>query len=329
MKAMVVKQGTINAKAKIKLEDIPFPDPGPRDLLVKVRAASVNRADILQLQGRYPSLGSDGKAVLGLEAAGEVVSAGEEVMGFKAGDRVAGLCAGGYSEYTTIDYRLAIPVPHLLFWQEAAACPLGYMTAYNAMITNGNLQAGRSIMITAASSGVGVAGIQLARFFSASLIVGTSGSPHKFPRLKSLGVDQIIDYRNENITEEVNRATKGHGVDIILDHVGGENLSKQLKALAIKGRMISVGRLGEAVGELDMELLAKNRLRIIGVTFRTRTLEEKIVIAQNVIALLLPALTEGRLRPIVDRTFSLDDATEALDYMRSNMQIGKIVLLMD
>ena len=176
---------------------------------------------------------------------------------------------------------------------------------------------------------VGVAGIQLSRYFGAAPLIGTSGSPEKAGKLSSLGLDRVVDYRKENIGDAAREATGGRGVDVIVDHVGGLLLKDTLRALAVKGRLISVGRLGQALGELDMELLALNRLRVIGVTFRTRTLEEKTAIVQGVIADLLPAVADGRLCPVVDRVFALEDAKEAHKYMASGKQVGKIVLRAD
>jgi NADPH:quinone reductase len=328
MKAMIIE--TKADLGKLAWQEVPIPDPGPRDLLVKVKAASVNRADLLQLQGKYhSSASSPGSSVAGLEAAGEVVDAGKAVTGFKVGDRVAGLCTGGYAQYAILDARLAIPVPERLEWHEAGAFALGYMTQYNAMVTNARITAGQSVMITAASSGVGVAGIQLARFFGGAPLIGTTGTPGKSAALHALGIDRVIDYRTENIADAARQATGGVGVDVIVDHVGGAYLADHLRALAVKGRLISVGRLGQAVGEIDMELLALNRLRVIGVTFRTRTLEERIAIVRGVIDDLLPGLADGRLQPVVDKVFPLEKAVEAQDYMRSNRQIGKIVLKLD
>lgn len=328
MKAMVIVPKA--DVGKLAWQEVPSPHPGPQDLLIKVKAASVNRADLLQLQGKYPGKSSSpGFSVAGLEAAGEVVDAGQAVSGFKMGDRVAGLCAGGYAQFAALDQRLAIPVPERLEWPEAGAFALGYMTQYNAMVTHGGIKAGQSAMISAASSGVGVAGIQLARFFGGAPVIGTTGTPRKSAALHALGVDRVIDYRTENIADAARQATDGVGVDVIVDHVGGVYLADHLRALAVKGRLISVGRLGQAFGKIDMELLALNRLRVIGVTFRTRTLEEKSAIVRGVIDDLVPGLADGRLQPVVDTVFPLEKAVEAQDYMRSNRQMGKIVLKVD
>ncbi len=321
---MVIKRDT--GGGKLFCEEAPLPKPGPTDLLVKVKRAGVNRADILQLHGQYPSAKDFGPTVAGMEAAGEVVDTGEAVSGFGEGDRVAGLCPGGYAQYALMDYRLAITVPECLGWSAAGALALGYMTEYNALKQNGGINPEKSVMITAASSGVGVAGIQLARYFGAAPVIGVSGSPDKAQRLSLLGLDRVVDHRQENIGEAARQATGGRGVDVVVDHVGGLLLKDALPGLAVKGRLISVGRLGQALGELDMELLALNRLRIIGATFRTRTLEEKIQIVQGVVSDLMPAVAEGRLCPVVDRVFSLEGAKEAHQYMAFGRQVGKIVL---
>jgi len=324
---MVIKRKADGGR--LSWEEVSIPKPDPTDLLVKVKSAGVNRADILQLHGQYPSATASIKTVAGMEVAGEVVDTGDAVSGFSEVDRVAGLCSGGYAEYALMDHRLAIPVPECLEWPAAGALALGYMTEYNALKQNGSIKPEMSAMITAASSGVGVAGIQLARFFGAAPVIGTSGSPDKAGKMSSLGLDRVVDYRTENIGDAARQATGGRGVDVIVDHVGGLFLKDALRGLAVKGCLISVGRLGQALGQLDMELLALNRLRMIGVTFRTRTLDEKIAIVQGVIADLLPAVAAGRLRPVVDRAFPLKNAQEAHQYMVSGKQVGKIVLRVD
>jgi NADPH2:quinone reductase len=182
------------------------------------------------------------------------------------------------------------------------------------------------VLVHAVSSGVGNAAIQIAKFFGAKLVIGTGGVNEKFAPLRALGMDLGINYRTEKFADAVLTATNGAGVDIIIDHVGGPFLNDNLQCMALRGRLISVGRLGGNIGELNLDLMALKRLRLIGVTFRTRTLEERMAIARSFSADLLPALTDGRLRPLIDRIFPLDQALQAQDYMASNAQIGKIVL---
>jgi NADPH2:quinone reductase len=310
----------------LELREVPRPQPGPGELLIKVKTAALNRADILQLKGAYPTQSAVGHTIAGLEAAGEVTAVGANVLGFSIGDRVMAMCSASYAEYAILDHRLALRVPERLSWEEAATIPVAYMTEHDALITNAQLQPGQTVLIHAASSGVGVAGIQIAKLFGARLVFCTGSSQTKFPALKALGLDIGIDYRTENFADSVLAATNETGVDVVIDHVGGVYLKENLRCMAIKGRLVSVGRLGQAVGELDLELLAFKRLHLIGVTFRTRTIEERIAIAQRVRADILPALADGRLKPVINRIFPLEQVLEAQAYMVSNAQTGKIVL---
>ena len=251
---------------------------------------------------------------------------GEKVAGFVKGDRVMGICAGGYAEFATLDYRLAMPVPSDLTWEEAGTIPIAFMTEHNALVTQGRLQAGETVLVHAASSGVGVTAIQIAKLLGGKPVIGTGNVPAKLAALEALGMDLGIDCRTENFADVVLAETRGTGADVIIDHVGGPYLKENLRCMAVKGRLVSVGRLGGTTAELDLELMALKRLQLIGVTFRTRTLEEKIAIARGVAADLLPALADRRLVPVIDRVFSLDEAEEAQAYMGSNAHIGKIVL---
>lgn len=327
MKAMVIVPG--GTGGTLELRDVPEPTPQPGQLLIRIRAAGLNRADLYQRQGSYPTptaASADTPTIAGLEAAGEVAALGDGVTAFRIGDRVMAMCFGGYAEYTTVDHRAAVRVPERLSWEEAASLPVAYMTEHDALITNARLQIGESVLINAASSGVGVAAIQLAKLFSAKPIIGTSGSSEKLQALAPLGLDLGINYRAENFADAVLKATNGNGVDIVLDHVGGAQLQDNLRCMALKGRLVSVGRLGGNVGELNMDFLALRRLQLIGVTFRTRTMEERAEIARRFTTEVLPALADGRLRPVIDRVFPLQDAPAAQEYLASNAQIGKIVL---
>jgi len=326
MKAMVIAPG--KEGGMIELQEVPKPQLGSAELRMKIKATALNRADLLQLKGAYPTQRAAGSSLIiaGLEAAGEVVGIGENVTGFAMGDRIMGMCSGAYADFTTLDHRLAVPVPTRLRWEEAATIPVAYMTEHNALITNARLQPGETMLIHAASSGVGVAAIQIAKFFGARIVLGTAGSPGKVAALKALGMDAGINYRTDNFADAALAATNGSGVDVVIDHVGGPYLKDNLRCMAIKGRLVSVGRLGGPMGELDMEVIAYKRLHLIGVTFRTRTIEERIEIVRRFTAELLPALAEGRFKPVIDRIFPLDQAREAQAYMASNAQVGKIVL---
>jgi NADPH:quinone reductase len=325
MKAMVIVQ--TKEGGKLELRDVPKPVPGPEELLVRVKAAGVNRADIYQVKGTYdPSKKAEGEVIAGNEAAGEVEGIGKNVSGSKVGDRVMGMCRGGYAEYALLDYRMALPVPSGLSWEEAASISAAYMTEHNALVTLGRMQPGETVVINAASSGVGISAIQIAKVCGAKMVIGITGSPAKITALKAVGMDLGINYRTENFADTVLAATKGDGADIIIDHVGGPFLSDNLRCIAIKGRLVSVGRLGGTTAELDLELVAYKRLQLIGVTFRTRTMDERIAIAKGVAADLIPALADGRLKPVINRVFELRQAAEAHAYMESGAQIGKIIL---
>ncbi len=327
MQAIVIVSSTDGGT--LECRDVPAPTPRPGELLVRVRATGLNRADLAQRRGAYPRPATGGDSALniaGLEAAGEVAGLGEGVTDFAIGDRVMAMCAGGYAEYTTIDHRLAVRVPERLSWEEAAAVPVAYMTEHDALITNARLQVGESVLVHAASSGVGVAAIQIAKLWGAKPIMGTSGVTEKLAALAAQGLDQGINYRTENFAEAVLATTNGAGVDVVIDHVGGPHFHDNMRCMALRGRLVSVGRLGGKMGELDLDFLALRRLHLIGVTFRTRTLAERIAVTQRFAADLLAALADGRLRPLINRVFPLQEAMAAQDYMASNGQIGKIVL---
>lgn len=325
MKAMVIvkdKQG-----GRMELQDAPIPKPRPDEILIKVRAAAVNRADLFRVQGAYPvATGRNMPEIVGGEAAGLVMDAGKNVSGFETGDRIMGPCLGGYAEFTVIHRELAMPIPQKMSWEEAAAVPISFMTEHNAIVTQGRLKAGESVLINGASSGVGVAAVQIAKVLGAVPLIVMSGTESKLAALKKLGADVAINYKKVDFKEAVMASTEQKGVDLIIDHVGGPDLKNNLKCMALKGRLVSVGRLGGIVGELNMDLLALKRLELIGVTFRTRTLSERAEIVRRMTADLMPAIAEGRLKPVIDRVFPLEEAIEAHKYMALNAQFGKIVL---
>lgn len=316
----------------LEYQDVPDPTPQPGELLVRVRATALNRADLAQRRGTYPRPATGGASsvnIAGLEAAGEVIGVGAGVTDFAPGDRIMAMCAGGYAQLMTIEQRLAVRVPARLSWEEAAAIPVAYMTEHDALITNARLQAGDAVLIHAASSGVGVAAIQIAQLWGAKPIMGTSGVPAKLEALAGLGLEVGINYRTHNFADAVLAATDGRGADVVIDHVGGPHLHDNLRCMALRGRLVSVGRLGGRMGELDLDFLALRRLQLIGVTFRTRTLDERIAITQRFAADVLPAFADGRLRPVINRVFPLQQALTAQAYMASDAQLGKIVLTVD
>ncbi len=327
MKAIVIIPG--KEGGTLEMREVPEPKPGAGQILLRVKATALNRADLYQRQGLYPTHTDPGSSLIiaGLEAAGEVTALGEGVGGLKVGDRVMALCTGSYAEYVVFDHRLAVPIPERLSWEEAATIPVSYNTEHNALVTNARLKPGESVLINAASSGVGVAAVQIAKLFGARPVMGTGSSPEKLQALAGLGMDVGINYRMENFADAVLAATKGAGVNVIIDHVGAPFLKDHLRCMALGGRLVSVGRLAGRVGELDLDFLALRRLHLIGVTFRTRTLDERIAVTRACAADLLPAFADGRLKPVIHRVYPLHQALEAQAYMASNAQLGKIVLI--
>ena len=308
-------------------DDVPAPAIGPRELLVRVRAAALNRADLAQRAGRYRQAATarEGVPIGGLEAAGEVVAVGAQVTLHRVGDRVMGMCSGGFAECIALDERIALPVPGALDWPQAAATPVALLTEHDALATRARLQPGESVLIHAAASGVGLIGVQIAKLLGAAPLLATAGDARKAEVVRALGADVTIEHRRQDF-EAIAAEHTPHGVDVVIDHVGAALLPANLRALAVGGRLVSVGRLGERIGEIDLDLLARKNLQLLGASFRTRTLEQYGEVAWRAADALLPALADGRLRPLVDSVFPLERAAEAQERMLENRHVGKIVL---
>jgi len=312
----------------LEYRDVPDPVPGPDDLLVRVRAAGVNRADVLQRRGGYPQPGPKGAfEIPGLEFAGEVIDVGWRVEGFRPGDRVMGLLAGeGYAELVAVNARHCVHVPPSLSWEEAGGTPETAITALDALLQCG-LVPGERVLVHAAGSGVGTHAVQIAKMMGASLVIGTAGSDWKLERARALGLDVGINYRNQAFADVVREVTGGRGVDVILDVVGGSYLADNLRSLAPKGRMIVVGLMGGSTAELDLNALLRGRLQIRGTTLRARPLEEKALAVRAFEKMVLPHLASGRIRTVVDRALPLAEAAEAHRIIERNENFGKVVLI--
>ncbi len=328
MKAVVISR--YGEPEVLELREVPEPEAGPEDLLVTVKAAALNRADLLQRRGLYPPPDPQPEFdIPGLEFAGEVSAVGSRCSGFESGDRVMGLLPyGGCAEKVALNQRLVSHVPEGMPWIEAGAVPEAFITAHDALAQCG-LLAGESLLVHAAGSGVGVAAIQIAKVMGASWIAGTAGSAAKLSAAAQLGLDLGINYREEDFAQRIaqesrNRATKG--VDVVLDVIGAAYLESNLRVLAEKGRMIVVGVMGGISAELNLAVLLQKRLQIRGTLLRARALEAKAAAIRAFETSVLPHLASGRIRVVVDKTFPLDSIVEAHQYMESNANFGKIVL---
>ena len=265
-------------------------------------------------------------AVAGLELAGEVAAIGCDVTGVEIGARVMAI-GRGYAEFACVDHRLLLPVPTALSWTEAGAMPIALLTAHDALATNGRLTKGESVLIQAVTSGVGTMAAAVAARLGASKILGTSRSAQKLARLDAslLGIDVTAD----DVTAAVERHTDGHGADVVLDNVGASALSQNIAAAAIRGRIVQVGRLGGPAAALDLEELARKRLTLVGVTFRTRSADERAEIARRCLADLGEALAAGDVRPTIESAYGLAEAEEAQAALARNEHVGKLVLTLD
>ncbi|WP_439686446.1 NADPH:quinone reductase or related Zn-dependent oxidoreductase [Cupriavidus oxalaticus] len=323
MKAVRVVPGPEGGK--VEVQDIPVPVVATGQVLVRVRAAGLNRGEINQAK----ELRSGNTITTGVEFAGEVAEVGAGVNGWRVGDRVMGHGRGCQADYVVADPMALIPVPDGLSWIDAAAFPNVFITAHDALVTNGRLVAGESVLVNGASGGVAMAAIQIASLMGARPVIASSRSAAKLDKISQFGVDVGIDASRDDQVEAVMAATGNKGVDIIIDTVGGPVFEANMQSLAIKGRLVNIARLGSATAQIDLAQLWLKRLQLIGVTFRTRTEQERLECIQACARDLLPFLRAGRVRLPIDRTFAMTDIAAAHAYMKQDQHVGKIVLLAD
>jgi NADPH2:quinone reductase len=322
MKAAVV------GESQVEIRDLPKPTPKPNEVLIRVKASSLNRADLLVALGhQHGSVGGVG-ARIGLECSGEVEAVGSAVQDIKAGDRVMASAPGGFAEYVVTDAGRVHRIPGNNMTYEQAACfPVALQTMHNAVMTAGRLKRGETMLMQGASAGVGLMGMQIAKLMGASLVIGTSTNPRRRAQLKEFGCDLALDSHDSNWPHEVKRATGDKGVDLIVDLISGDVANQNLEAAALLGRIVNVGRLGGMKGEFDFDLHALKRIDYIGVTFRTRTPEEVREINRVMRADLWPAIEAGKLSLPIHKTYPLADIANALALMRANQHFGKIVIV--
>lgn len=327
MKAIVITRP--GGAEVLEVERRPKPEPGLGQITVRVRASALNRADILQRQGNYPVPPGYPADISGMEYAGEVDALGPGATLWKIGDRVMGIIGGGgHAEFVAVHEREAIPVPKSTSWEDAAAIPEAFLTAYDALFNRLELRTGETVLIHAVGSGVGTAGLQIARVAGAR-VVGTARSADKLERAKKLGLDVAVDASRGDWVAQVEAAIGAEAVNALMDLVGGSYLEGNLRVVAVRGRIVVVGLTAGSTAQFNMGLLLRKRLTMVGTALRSRTLEEKIALARDFAERGVPLFESGRLKPVVDRVFPFAEIRAAHELMESNQNFGKVVLRWD
>jgi putative PIG3 family NAD(P)H quinone oxidoreductase len=309
----------------LAIVDVPVPTPKPGEVLIQVAYAGVNRPDLFQRAGSYPPP-ADASPYMGLEVSGTITALGEGVDQWRIGDQVCALTpGGGYAEFVTAPAGHCLPVPHGLSLLQAAALPETYFTVWTNLIERGQLRPGETVLIHGGSSGIGVTAIQMAKWNGATVIT-TVGNEEKAAACRKLGADHVINYKTQDWQEEVKAITKGVGVNLVLDMVGGPYIDKNLRSLAIEGRLVQIAFLQGQKTEADWRLLMVKRLTFTGSTLRARPLEAKTRIAQTLHHAIWPELEAGRLLPVIHKVFPLEQVEQAHALMQSSAHVGKIML---
>ena len=309
----------------LRVGDVPAPTPGPRQILIRVAATAVNRADLLQRRGSYPPPPGESE-ILGLECAGTVAAVGPGASRFRPGDRVMALLAGGgYAELVACDERVALPVPAAVGLEEAAAIPEVFLTVWLTVFSLGGARAGESLLVHGGGSGIGTAAIQLGKAQGLRVLC-TAGTDAKAQRCRDLGAAEAFNYKTEDFAARVAAVTGGRGVDLVLDSVGGPYLAANLRSLAVGGRLVVIGVMGGKEAPLDLGRLVSKRLQVIGSTLRSRPLDEKAALCADFERRVLPGFAAGRCRPVVDRVLPLEQVAEAHRVVAASEHFGKVVL---
>jgi putative PIG3 family NAD(P)H quinone oxidoreductase len=306
-------------------EERPVPAPGASEVLIRVRAAGVNRPDVMQRKGQYPPP-PGAPDIPGLEIAGEVVAIAGNVTRWKIGDRICALVAGGgYAEYCVTDEATALPMPKGLSFVEAAALPETFMTVWHNVFERGALKAGETLLVHGGSSGIGTTAIMLAKAFGAK-VIATAGSPEKCEACRKLGADVAIDYNKEDFVARTKEATAKKGAELILDMIGGDYVDRNFEAAAVEGRIVQIATQKGTKVTIDLRRLMLKRLTHTGSTLRARPVADKAAIARALEAKVWPLLEAGTVRPVIDSTYPLAKASEAHARMETSLHIGKIML---
>jgi len=308
------------------ITDVAKPAPDGTQVLVRVRACGLNRADLGMTKGHAHGRAGGVGTVLGMEWAGEIAEVGPNAKGVKPGDKVMGSGGAAFAEYTLADHGRLFRTPSNMNFEEAATLPVALATMHNAVVTNGALQVGQSVLIQGASSGVGLMALQIAKLKGAELVIGSSTDATRRGRLKDFGADLAVDSSDPGWVDSVLKATDGEGVDLIVDQVSGKVANQNLAATRIKGRIVNVGRLGGTHADFNFDLHAARRISYIGVTFRTRSIEEIREIFDEVRNDIWPAVESRKLQLPIDKVFAFDDIGKAFEHMEANRHLGKIVV---
>lgn len=305
--------------------ELPTPSPGPREVLIRVAAAGVNRPDVMQREGKYPPP-PGASDIPGLEVAGTIAECGPDVERWRVGDRVCALVSGGgYADQCIAPDVQCLPVPATLELVAAGGVPETFFTVWTNVFDRGRLREGESFLVHGGSSGIGTTAIQMARAFGAR-VFATAGSEEKCAACERLGAERAINYKTQDFAVALIELTHGRGVDVILDMVGAAYFSRNLDVLALEGRLLQIAVLHGAKAEINLVRLLRQRLTVTGSTLRARTVEEKGAIASALERAVWPLLEAGEIRPVIYATFPLTQAAEAHRLMESGRHIGKIVL---
>jgi NADPH:quinone reductase len=326
MKAVVITK--FGGPEVLSLEEAPTPEPGPGQVLVRVHATALNRADLLQRQGKYPAPRGTVQNIPGLEFAGEVAELGAGATYWEKGDRVFGLTPGGaHAEYVIVEEGRLAAVPGGMDWGTAAAIPEVFITAYDAMISQAKMRPGEKVLIHAVGSGVGIAAVQIARAFG-GVPYGTSRTPDKIERAKQFGLEAgcVIDDKLSQLEAFTKKATNGEGFNVVLDLVGGPYVGASIKALAQRGRIMLIATMAGNEISLQLGQVLGKRAHLIGTILRARPVEEIAEVMRAFGEHVVPLFAAGKLGPVVDKTFPISDIQEAHRYQESNQSFGKIVL---
>jgi NADPH:quinone reductase-like Zn-dependent oxidoreductase len=316
MRAYFIRAG--DRRAIVEPRDAAVPEPGPQQMLVRVKAAGLNR-------GEFMGAGAAAKPA-GTDAAGVVEKLGAGVTQFEVGARVMGRCPGAFAEHALMDARETMPVPDTLAWEDAAAVPIVFLVVYDMLLAQGRLQKGEWLLVTGVSSGVGVAALQTAKALGAR-VIGTSGSKDKLARLAPLGLDVALATRRPDFAGAVMQATGERGADLCVNNVGGTVFAECVRALAFEGRLAVVGYMdGVLKAEMDLDALHAKRLTLFGVSNKLRNAEQRATTVRGFAEKLLPLIAAGRIKPLIDRAYAFDELPAAAERLQANAHVGKLVV---